>query len=97
MPAKTVNMFVMNSTGHYFEINTQEVAVNKELLRECRVFDNEQALLEAVCSATGCDLEEVQGTAFYITVDGELTLVDDRGFAHSIDESIEGFITDYEL
>lgn len=98
MPAETPNLFVMNVNSHYFEINIQEVAVNKEQMRECRFFDTEEALLEAVCSATGCDLEEVEGSTFYITMrNGSLTMIDDRGFAHPIDDPVEDYLADFAL
>lgn len=98
MPAETVNLFVLNANGHYFQINMQEVAVEKDQLRECRFFDNEPALLEAVCSATGCDLEEVEGSTFYITMrNGDTAMIDDRGFDHAIDGPVEDFIADFVL
>lgn len=98
MPDETVNLFLMNARGHYFQVNVQEVAVDKALLGECRLFDNEPALLEAVCRKTGCELGEVAGSTFYITLrNGEPTLIDDRGFAHAIEGPVEDFIAGYEL
>ncbi|MDP4032810.1 MAG: hypothetical protein Q8P60_08175 [Pseudorhodobacter sp.] len=98
MSAAKQNLYVMNVNGHYFEINTQEIAVEKELLSECRFFDTEKALLEAVCSSTGCDLEEVEGSTLYITVrNSDLTMIDDRGFPHAIDCAVEDYIANFEL
>lgn len=98
MPAEIVNLFLMNAHGHYFEVNVLEVKVDKALLGECRLFDNEPALLEAVCRKTGCELGEVAGSTFYITLrNGEPTLIDDRGFAHAIEGPVEDFIAGYEL
>ena len=98
MPDETVNLFLMNARGHYFQVNVQEVAVDKALLGECRLFDNEPALLEAVCRKTGCELGEVAGSTFYITLrNGEPTLIDDRGFAHAIEGPVEAFIADYVI
>ena len=72
--------------------------MDKALLGECRLFDNEPALLEAVCRKTGCELGEVAGSTFYITLrNGEPTLIDDRGFAHAIEGPVEDFIAGYEL
>lgn len=91
-------MFVMNENGHYFEINTKEISVSKELLHGCRFFDDEKALLEAVCRESGCELEEVSGSTFYITMrDGQPKLIDDRGFTHSIDEPVETFVATFVL
>ncbi|KKN96103.1 hypothetical protein LCGC14_0170320 [marine sediment metagenome] len=97
MQADNVNLFIMNAHSHYFEVK-QEVPVGKELLRNCRLFDNEPALLEAVCQETGCELDEVAGSTFYITMrHGEPTLIDDRGFAQTIEGPVEDFIADFEL
>lgn len=98
MPAEIVNLFPMNAHGHYFEVNVQEVTVDKALLSGCLLFDSEQALLEAVCRETGCELEEVAGGTFYITLrNGAPTLIDDRGFAHAIEGPVEAFIADYVI
>ena len=98
MPAEIVNLFLMNAHGHYFEVDVKEVTLDKALLGECRLFDNEPALLEAVCRKTGCELDEVAGSTFYITLrNGEPTLIDDRGFAHAIEGPVEDFIAGYEL
>lgn len=97
MPAGNVNLFVMNAHSHFFEVH-QEVPVGKGLLRNCSLYDNEPALLEAVCRETGCELDEVAGSTFYITLrNGEPTLIDDRGFAHAIEGPVEDFIADFEL
>ena len=98
MPAEIVNLFLMNAHGHYFEVDVKEVTLDKALLGECRLFDNEPALLDAVCHETGCELDEVAGSTFYITRrNGEPTLIDDRGFAHAIDWPVEEFIAGFEL
>lgn len=97
MPADKVNLFVMNAHCHYFEV-TQEVPIDKALLHNCRLFTTKPALLEAVCQQTGCDLDEVAGSTFYITLrNGEPTLIDDRGFAQAIEGPVEEFIADFEL
>ncbi len=98
MPQETENLFLMNNNGNYFEINTKEVSVDKERLYLCRFFDTGRALLEAVSSADGCSVEELEGTTFYITMrNGKPTLIDDRGFPSEIDGSVESFITLFEL
>ena len=98
MLAVKPNLYVMNVNGHYFEINSQEIAIEKEKLLGCRFYDTEKELLEAVCSSTGCDLDEVEGSSFYITVrNGDLTMIDDRGFAHAIDCAVEDYIAEFEL
>jgi hypothetical protein len=98
MPAEIVNLFLMNAHGHYFEVSVQEVTVDKALLGECMLFDSEPALLEAVCRETGCELDEVAGSTFYISLrNGAPTLIDDRGFAHDIEGPVEAFIADYVL
>lgn len=91
-------MFVLNKNGHYFEINTKEVVVCKERFEECRFFDDERAMLEVVCSADGLTLEEVEGSTFYITMrEGRPMLIDDRCYAHAIDEPVEAFVADFAL
>lgn len=98
MPHETGTLFLMNKNGNYFEINTKEVSVDKERLYECRFFDTGKALLEAVSSADGGSVEELEGTAFYITMrDGNPVMFDDRGFPHEIEGSVESFITLFEL
>lgn len=97
MPPDKVNLYVMNTCGHYFEVN-QEVPIDKELLRNCHLYNNEPALLEAVCRETGCELDEVAGSTLYITLrNGETTLIDDRGFAQAIEGPVEDFIAGFEL
>lgn len=98
MPQETGNLFLLNNKGYYFEINTKEVSVDKERLYECRFFDTGKELLEAVSSAYGYSVEELEGTTFYITMrNGKPTLIDDRGFPSEIDGSVESFITLFEL
>lgn len=91
-------MFVMNQNGHYFEINTKEIIVSKERFQDCRFFDDEKSLLDAVCSESGCDLDEVACSTFYITMrDGLPKWIDDRGFVHAIDEPVETFVATFVL
>lgn len=91
-------MFVMNERGHYFEINIKEVLVSKEQFHECCFFDNEEALLQAASSKSGCSLEEVEGYTFYITMrDGQPVVINDRCFAHKIDEPVETFVSTFLL
>jgi hypothetical protein len=91
-------MFVMNEHCHFFEIDTKEIIVNSELFHECRFFDNEEALLQAVCSMTGCSLDEVEGSTFLITKkDGLPVVVDDRCFAGRIDGAVETFVSTFVL
>ncbi|MFG8752989.1 hypothetical protein ACEPU1_32240 [Pseudomonas aeruginosa] len=92
------NLFLLNNKGYYFEINTKEVSVDKERLYECRFFDTGKELLEAVSSAYGYSVEELEGTTFYITKrNGKPTWFDDRGFPGEIDGLVESFITLFEL
>lgn len=89
-------MFVLNENGHYFEIDTQKMVVDKEQLHGCRFFDDSKALLETVCREQDCEFEEVAGSIFYITIrDGQPVMIDDRGFASSIDEPIETFVSTF--
>ena len=98
MPQETGNLFLLNNNGNYFEINTKEVSVAKERFYECRFFDTGKALLEAVSTADGCPVEDLEGTTFYITMrNGKPTMIDDRGFPHEIEGSVECFITLFEL
>ncbi len=97
-PPESANLFLMNKHGHYFELNLKEVAVDKDRLSRCTFYDNEQALLEAVCRETGCDLDEVSGTTLYITQhNGEAALFDMRGAGQAIEGAVEDFIADFEL
>lgn len=98
MPTAIAKLFILNKTQHYFEVNTQLVAVNKTALQDCQLFDNEKALLEAVCAATGCEMDEVAGSVFYITMrDGGPVMVDDRGFAYGFDVTVEDYISNFEM
>lgn len=91
-------MFVLNKNGHYFKIDTNAVVVDKAQLDECRFFADEKALLDVVCSESGLDLEEVEGTTFHITMqDDQPILIDDRGLASSIDEPVEKFVATFCL
>ena len=91
-------MFVLNECGYYFQIDTDKVPVNKELLTSCDLFDDEEQLLQAVARKTGIDVEEARGTTFYITVrDGREVLIDDRGMCSLIEEPVESYITTFEL
>lgn len=91
-------MFVMNECGHYFEIDTNEIIVSREQFNECHFFDNEEALLQAVCSKTGCSLDEVSGSTFYITKkDGLPVVIDDRCIAARIDEPVGTFVSTFFL
>lgn len=91
-------MFVMNEHCHYFEIDTKKVVVSKELFQDCCFFDNEEALLQAVCSSTGANIEEVEGSTFYITMrDGKRVVIDDRCITSEIDESVETFVSTFYL
>lgn len=91
-------MFVMNQHGHYFEINTKEIVVSNEQFYECRFYDNEDALVRAVCSKTGCSIDEVEGSTFLITKrDGQPVVIDDRCIADGIDGSVETFISTFSL
>lgn len=97
MSANNTNLFIMNAYSHYFEVQ-QGVPVCTGLLHNCRLYDNEPALLEAVCRETGCEMEEVAGSTFYITLrNGEPTLIDDRGFAEAIEGPVDAFIAAFEL
>ncbi len=98
MPTATEKLFTLNKTQHYFEVNAQEVVVDRNALQDCQLFDNEKALLEAVCAATGCDMDEIEGSVFYITMrNGEPVMVDDRGFASVIEGTVEDFISNFEV
>ncbi|MEX6780479.1 hypothetical protein [Pseudomonas aeruginosa] len=98
MADNTDNLFLMNNNGNYFEINTKEVTVAKERFYECRFFDTQKELLEAVSTADGCPVEDLEGTTFYITMrNGKPTMIDDRGFPHEIEGSVETFITCFVL
>lgn len=91
-------MFVMNEHDHFFEINTKEIVVSDEQFHKCSFFDNEEALLLAVCNKTKCSLEEVEGSTFYITMRNGLPVaIDDRCFAHEIDEPVEKFVSEFFL
>lgn len=91
-------MFVMNQYGHYFEIDTNEIIVSSEQFNECNFFDNEEALLQAVCSKTGCGIDEVEGTTFVVTNKNGLPVsIDDRGVAEIIDGSVEAFVSTFML
>ena len=96
--SKEICMFVMNKHGHFFEINTKEIVVSKEQFNECRFFDNEEALLREVCSKTGCSLEEVEGSTFYISMrNGQPVAIDDRCFVNEIEEPVEKFVSEFLL
>lgn len=98
MSVDSESLFLMNNSGHYFEINTKEMTVAKERLYECRFFDNEKSLLEAVGSANGCTVEDLECTTFLITMkNGKPTLIDDRGFPTEIDGAVERFIAYFVL
>lgn len=91
-------MFVMNECDHYFEIDTKEIIVSRERFNECSFFDDEKALLQAVCSKTGCSLDDVEGSTVLITKkDGQPVVVDDRGFADGIDGPVEAFVSTFVL
>jgi len=97
-PEESANLFVMNSRGHYFEVNLRDVAVDKGRLRDCQLYDSEAALMQEVARQTGCSVNEVVGSAFYITMrNGLPTIIDDRGNAEAIEATIEDFISDFEL
>lgn len=97
-PEQTANLFVMNSRGHYFEVNMRDVAVDKGRLRDCQLYESESALMQAVGRQTGCSVNELVGSAFYITMrNGAPTIIDDRGFAQAIEGPVEDFIADFEL
>ena len=98
MQAESVNLFLLNAYGHYFEMNMAEATLDKSHLRDCQIFDNKPALMSAVCAATGCDLEDVEGSIFYITMrNGEPVMIDDRGFAQAINGAVEEFIAGFVL
>ena len=91
-------MFVMNQHGHFFEINTKEIVVSNEQFHDCRFFDNEEALLRAVCSKTGCSIDEVEGSTFLITKrDRQTVVIDDRCIANGIDGPVETFVSTFLL
>lgn len=91
-------MFVMNDYGHYFEIDTKKIIVSSEQFDECRFFDNEEALLQAVCSKTGCSLDEVEGSTFFITKkDGLPVVIDDRCCTAEIEGPVETFVSEFIL
>lgn len=90
--------YVLNQHGHYFAINTDEVEVSKDQLQSCRFFDDEKQLLQAVCKESQCDLEEVEGSTFYIAKrNGSPVMIDDRGFPHEIDGPVEQFLANFQL
>jgi hypothetical protein len=90
-------MFVLNSNGHYFNVNTDEITVDKLQLVGCRFFDTEAAMHAVVSAETECDIEDLAATTFYIGMSyGDPVLVDDRGFSCPIEEPIEKFIATYE-
>lgn len=97
-PVNATSLFVMNSFGHYFEVNLSEVAVDRGRLRACEFYENEAALMQAVSSQTGCTVDELLGSTFCIAMRNRVpTVIDDRGFARAIEEPIEHFISDFEL
>lgn len=54
-------MFLLNTNGHYFEIDTAKVPVTQESFQGCRFFDDEKTLLETVCAESDLDLEDIEG------------------------------------
>lgn len=93
-----MNLFVMNTYGCYFEVNANEITLDKDALRDCQFFDTEELMFEAVCEMSGCTMEEIKGTAFFITVrHGEIVMIDDRGHQHEFSGATEDFISDFEV
>ncbi|EKF7416887.1 TPA: hypothetical protein MXR76_004027 [Pseudomonas aeruginosa] len=91
-------MFVLNPNGHYFEVDIQAINVSRDEMPGCRFFDDEEALLQAVCAEFDLDLDEVSGSTFYVTMaKGKPVVIDDRGFATDIDEPIGAFLTHFAL
>ncbi len=91
-------MFLLNTNGHYFEIDTAKVPVTQESFQGCRFFDDEKTLLETVCAESDLDLEDIEGTTFYVTErDGQPVVIDDRGFATAIDEPVEAYLSEFAL
>lgn len=91
-------MFVMNEQGHFFEIDTKEIVVSPEHFHHCRFYDNEEALLRAVCRKTECSLDEVEGSTFLITKrHGQPVVINDRCFADEIDGPVETFVSKFLL
>ncbi|RRV08754.1 hypothetical protein EGJ28_15895 [Stutzerimonas xanthomarina] len=91
-------MFVLNQNGHYFEIDTQTLSFAKDDLQNCRIFDEETALLEEVCRRDGLEVEDIAGSTFFITVkNGTPVMIDDRCITHSIDTSVEMFVSEFAL
>jgi len=91
-------MFVMNQYGHYFQIDAAKVAFNSSQFHDCVFFEKEQSMLVAVCEKTGCELDEVEGSTFFITKRAEKhVMFDDRGFEHVMQEPVEEFVSTYML
>lgn len=91
-------MFVLNSNGHYFNVNTDEITMDKLQLVGCRFFDTEAAMHAVVSVESSCDIEDLAASTFYIGLsNGEPVLVDDRGFVSPIEEPVEQFLALYAL
>jgi len=91
-------MFLLNANGHYFEIDTSKVQVREDRFVGCRIFEDDQAMLETVCAESNLDLDEVSSTTYYVTERHGLTvLIDDRGLPTVIDEPVEPYLSEYTL
>lgn len=91
-------MFLLNENGHYFEIDTAKVPVSQEAFKGCRFFDDQDSMLKTVCAESDLELDEVEGTTYFITErNGQPVVIDDRGFATVIDEPVEVYLSEFAL
>lgn len=91
-------MFVINKNGHYFEIDPN-LDIDLQAFHGCQFFETEKAMLEKVCEQQGLQMDEVEGSTFFVTEKFDSTyIIDDRCGEEEVEgESFEAFISEYEL
>lgn len=91
-------MFVVNRLGHFFEVNTATMTVDKGKFDGCMFFDTEDQMVEHLCGVHNLDADEVRGYAYYLTFrDGQTLLIDDRGMAEVVEDQPEAALSEFAL
>lgn len=91
-------MFVINKNGHYFEIDSK-LDADMKAFHGCLFFETEKAMLEKVCEQQDLEMDEVEGSTFYVTEKSDsIYIINDRCGEEEVEgESFEAFISEYEL
>lgn len=83
-------LYVVNSQNHYFVV--EDESLKDELAAKgCTILPDLQSMYEHVAKAGGLDVEEVEGSEYYVK---EGRLIDDRGMSYDRDDEDEVSIVD---